>query len=134
MNERPIYDVKISRVTNLEEATKAIQQIVEEGEGSKEEKADSHYKRLKEIESQYPKPNEFVPHRDVIDNPATRAERLRWSDEANLIEDPFTLKVAHLSNAAYEILLLTLIRFYAHVDATEEELATLQSRPSFPSW
>jgi hypothetical protein len=131
-NKRRIYDVQLSRVTNLNEASKAIKQIVEEGEGSRKEHDDSHHKRLISIQSQYPKSNEFVPHRDVIDNPATREHRLRWSDQANLIEDPFTLKVAHLSNAAYEILLLTLIRFYAQIDATEAELATLQSTSFFP--
>ena len=133
-NERPIYDVKLTRVTNLQEAKKAIQQIVVEGEGASADvpSADSHYKRLTEIDGQYPKNGEFVPHRDVIDNPATREDRLRGSDKANLIEDPFTLKVAHLSNAAYEILLLTLIRFYGHIDATEKELATLQYTSFFP--
>jgi len=132
-NERPIYDVKLSRVTNLKEARKAIEQIVEEGEGSRKGHDDSHFKRLKLIEKQYLRTErKFVPYRDVIDNPATRENRLRWSDEANLITDPFTLKVAHLSNAAYEILLLTLIRFYGHIDATEAELATLQYTSFFP--
>jgi len=136
VNERPIYDVKLSRVTNLNEARKAIRQIVLEGEGSpkKEDKAsaDSHYKRLTSIEKEYSKKNEFVPHRNVIHNPATRPDRLRWSDGANLITDPFTCKVAHLSNAAYEILLMTLIRFYAQIDATKAELATLQYTSFFP--
>lgn len=136
-----VYGVELFSVTDRESALKAIDQILEEGEGRSIEhpKEDnnprSHYERfqgmLEELNEELERDPSFSPARPVISNPITR-RRFRGAKGGNMITDPFAWQVAELCNAAYDALVLTLIRFYAHTDETPSEIQGLQETAFFP--
>lgn len=114
-------------VTDRASARKAIDLIVEEGEGSSEAREDAHYGRFLRIRGEYTalrqqSPN-FAPARPVLENPFAR----RPSDavEVNLIDDPDTVHVADLCNGAYALMVQLLARFFAHHDETDDQLRAL---------
>ena len=135
-----VYGIEVFHVTGPDSASRAIDRIIEEGEGavggSDALSPDSHYVRLgamaDELDAELARDPTFEPARPVVANPMTRASRLRGSGPGTLITDPFTWRVAELFNAAYEALLLALIRFYAHTDESATELAGLRDLAFFP--
>lgn len=135
-----VYGLELFHVTGRDAAVRAIDRIIEEGEGATADRGsispDSHYARLvamsEALDAELERDPSFDPARPVVSNPMTRGSRLRGSGKGTLITDPFTWRVAELSNAAYETLLLTLIRFYAHTDERADELAALRDLAFFP--
>lgn len=133
------YGIKLFDVTDRKSAREAINQILEEGEGrtigSELYNMKSHYDRFKrmlvELNQERDRDPNFSPARPVISNPVTR-QAFRGAEGGNMIEDPFTWQVAELCNAAYDALLLTLIRFYAHTDESPSEIQGLQETAFFP--
>jgi nitrite reductase/ring-hydroxylating ferredoxin subunit len=116
-------------VTDLASATAAIETIVEQGEGARGPRDDSsHFGKFLRVLEEYLEfkrrdPN-FEPAKPVV------AAWVRPPHDANLsnptfITDPITAGVADLFNAAYEVMLQMLVRFFAHTEETEEELRTL---------
>jgi len=115
-------------VTNLASAQAAVETIVEQGEGARGPRDDSHFGKFLRVLEEYlefkRRDPDFEPARPVV------AAWVRQPTDANLpnptsITDPTTAGVADLFNAAYEVLLQMLVRFFAHTEETEEELRTL---------
>ena len=122
----PIYDVLVKPVTDVASAQAAVEQIVHEGEGAPGYDATSHFARFCEIAeelaaAQLADPS-FDPARAVVTDP----------DQLGKDADPSTLAVCELFDLAYATMLLLLIRFFAHSDESEGELAGIQQVVFFP--
>jgi hypothetical protein len=125
-----VYDATLFDITNRATAIQAIDLIIEQGEGLPDDKKDdafTHYMRflniLKEYRALKKADPSFEPARNVIDNPM-----LYLHDDAeggNLVTDPMARDVLGLFNAAYNTMLLLMMRFYGHTDETPAELAAL---------
>jgi ferritin-like protein len=111
-------------VTDLLSAGKAIECIVEQGEGARGDWQESHYGRfLKVLEeclaSKQADPT-FQPARPVI--PA-RVRLPRDVNEGPLLSDPRTAAVSDLFNGCYEALLEALLQFFVHEGAGDRRNA-----------
>jgi hypothetical protein len=117
----------LSAVTDLKSALKAIELIVEQGEGLRGDIEDSHYARFLGIRSELDRLRagrpEFEPARKVMENPFTRPPA--DSTGYNLIDNPDAWPVADLFNAGYGLMVELLMRFFGHTEETHEELKTL---------
>ena len=118
-------------VTDRASARGAIDRIIEQGESPSSAHPDAHFMVFDTIRKQFEaavaeaKANGtvFDPVRPVVPNPMTRF----YDDTSggNVITDPLTHEVADIFNAAYDTMLLMLLRFFAHLDESEEELRLL---------
>src|ERR671914_982495 len=115
-------------VTDLASAQVAIESIVEQGEGARSDRDDAHFGMFLRVLVEYMEFKErdpdFDPARPVVAAWARPPSDARLTDPV-LITDPTTAAVADLFNAAYEVMLQMLVRFFAHTEETEEELQTL---------
>src|SRR5215469_17001258 len=102
-------------VTDLLSAGKAIEFIVEQGEGARGDWQNSHYGRFLKVFEEYLALKQadpaFEPARPVI--PA-RVRLPRDVSEGPLISDPRTAAVSDLFNGCYEVLIEVLLRFFVH--------------------
>ena len=117
-------------VTDLASARAAIETIVEQGEGARGDRHDAHFGKFLQVLVEYLEfkqrdPN-FEPAKPVVAAWVRPPSDTGLSDPV-LITDPITAGVADLFNAAYEVMLQMLVRFFAHTEETEEELQTLSS-------
>jgi hypothetical protein len=113
-------------VTDLASARKAIETIVEQGEGARGDWITSHFGKFVGILEDYlslkAADSSFEPARPV----APAYVRLPPDVESGiLIEDRSTARVADLCNALYEVTLQVLARYYVHHGETQGELDTL---------
>ncbi|NNF57788.1 MAG: hypothetical protein HKN04_06060 [Rhodothermaceae bacterium] len=134
------YGVKLFRVTDRASALRAVEQIIEEGEGAPEPTdrltpPESHYEKLKAIKAQHQQmlsaDPAFAPSRAVVKNPVTR-EGHRQAEEATRLTHPSSRAVAELFDTAYESLLFALGRFYTRTNETDAEMYGLQRTAFFP--
>ena len=113
-------------VTDLASAKRAIDVVVEQGEGPRGHWKDAHYGRLLVILGEYltmrREDPQFEPSRPVI---AAHCRQPVDTDTTCLITDPLTAKVMDSFNVSYEILLYALARYFAHGHETQEQLDTL---------
>jgi len=119
-------------VTDLLSAGKAIEFIVEQGEGARGDWQESHYGRFLQVLEEYLAFKQadptFEPARPVI--PA-RVRLPRDVNEGPLLSDPRTAAVSDLFNGCYEALLEVLLRFFLHegageaADARDAEMTSL---------
>ncbi len=113
-------------VTDLASASKAIEFVVEQGEGARGHWQDAHYGRFLRVLEEYTAFKQqdpaFDPARPVV--PA-RARLPRDVSEGELISDARTAAVTDLFNGCYEALLEMLLRFFLHEDETRDELMAL---------
>lgn len=102
-------------VTDLTSALKAIEEVVEQGEGLRGDIENSHYARFLAIRGELDRlragRGDFEPSRPVMENP--------------VIEHPDAQAVGELFNASYGLMVEMLMRFFAHTEESHEELATL---------
>jgi hypothetical protein len=115
-------------VTDLLSAGKAIEFIVEQGEGARGNWREAHYGRFLTVLEEYlalkrADPS-FEPARLAI--PA-RVRLPRDVDEGPLISDTRTAAVADLFNGCYETLIEVLLRFFLHEGTGDAEMATLSN-------
>lgn len=113
-------------VTDLASARRAIETIVEQGEGARGDWIESHFGTfvgiLEDLLAQQAADPAFNPARPV--EPAF--VRLPPDVEAGtLIEDPTTAQVADLANGLYEVVLQVLSRYYIHHGETAADFDTL---------
>jgi hypothetical protein len=140
-NRPGMYQIEIYKVFDLDSARRAIKQIIEEGEGPKREKPSEeceesyHYQRflcifeeLKDMEQD----SQFQPARPVVDNPVVLPDDAGLPDGSTRITHPATKATLDLFNAAYEIMMLLLIRIFSHIDETESDVLALQKIAFFP--
>lgn len=115
-------------VTDLDSAHRAIDVIVEQGEGATGDWREAHFGTFLKIYDEYlalkAADAAFEPARPVLPG---HVRPHRYGDAVPLIEDPRTRRVADLFNVVNEILLLALTRFFAHTDETPEQLAVLEN-------
>ncbi len=113
-------------VTDLESARRAIDTIVEQGEGARGEWRDAHFGRLLGILDEYLELKaadpSFEPARPVV---AANVRPQPTGVLVPLISDPGTTRAMDLLNVTYEVLLQLLSRYFAHTDETPEQLQVL---------
>jgi hypothetical protein len=123
-----VYDVTLFPITNRHSALRAINLIVQQGEGLAGKNDEfSHYQRflkmLADLQQLKQADPSFEPARDVVSNPHLYIHE--DSQGGHRITNPATREVMDLFNAVYELLLLILLRLYAHTDETADELLAL---------
>ena len=113
-------------VTDLASAQRAIDEILEQGEGPRGHWENAHFgtfvEILDEFEAARAANRGLQPARPVLPVNVRPCDR---DVEVPLADDPVTAKVMDLFNVAYEILLQILERFFAHTDETDAQLKTL---------
>ena len=117
-------------VTGLETAVAAIEGIVDQGEGAREDNQDSHHGRFLTMQEEYQQllreDPKFKPGRPVLHNPySILPGDVADRSEVNLIEDPLSVDVCNLFDGCYEILMQMLGRLLLHSGETEVQLIRL---------
>jgi Ferritin-like len=117
-------------VTDLATAQRAVDTILEQGEGPRGEWRNAHFGQFVEILDEYQQMKEarpaFDPVRPVIAANVRPPER---DVEVPLITDKLTARVTDLFNIAYEILLQIFERYFAHTEETDAQLAMAPGQP-----
>ncbi len=113
-------------VTDLESAHRAIDTIVEQGEGVTGEWRTAHFGRFLEIYDELlalrAADPSFEPARPVV---PSHVRTHRYGEGVPIIADPIARRVADLFNVVNEVVLLSLTRFFAHTDESDAQLAVL---------
>jgi hypothetical protein len=113
-------------VTDVASAHRAIDTIVEQGEGARGEWRDAHFGRLigilDELVAFKVTDPSFEPARPVV---AAGVRGTTHGPELPVISDPGTARAMDLLNVANEVLLQVLSRYFAHTDETDEQLGVL---------
>src|SRR5215469_1949605 len=113
-------------VTDLASASRAIEEILEQGEGPRGHWRDAHFGQFVRILDEYQQMSAanpaFDPVRPVVAANVRPSER---PVEVALITDPLTARATDLFNVVYEILLQTFERFFAHTEETDAQLTVL---------
>ncbi len=113
-------------VTDLASAQRAIDEILEQGEGPRGHWESAHFGQFVSILDEFEQAREanrgLVPARPVLPVNVRPCDR---DVEVPLADDPDTAKVMDLFNVAYEILLQIFERFFAHTDETDAQLKAL---------
>jgi CDGSH-type Zn-finger protein/truncated hemoglobin YjbI len=113
-------------VTDVASAQRAIDEILEQGEGPRGHWQSAHFGQFVAILDEYIELREanpaFDPVRSVVPVNVRAAER---DTDIPLVGDPVTRRVMDAFNVAYEILLLMLQRFFAHTEETDPQLKAL---------
>ena len=117
-------------VTDLESAVAAIQRIVEQGEGAREDNEESHYRRflarLEEYDRILSDDPDYEPGRPVMENPyAMFPNDISDHSVLNLIEEPLSRDICNLFDGCYQLLMQMLGRVLLHTDESEEQLTLL---------
>ena len=133
------YDIFMMPVTDLATAQQVLDLIIRQGEASEidpaaEEYELSHfrafhriYKDLQKFQAADPS---FEPARAVVSNPVLYADTARKVQ--TVITDCNSRAVLDLLDGAYEVMLLLLIRFFAHTDDNQALLQEVQATAFFP--
>jgi CDGSH-type Zn-finger protein/truncated hemoglobin YjbI len=113
-------------VTDAASAQRAIDEILEQGEGPRGQWRDAHFGQFVQILDEFEQLREanraFDPVRPVVVVNVRSAER---DAEVPLVTDPLARQVMDLFNVSYEILLQILQRFFAHTEETDAQLKAL---------
>ena len=113
-------------VTDLASAQRAIDEILEQGEGPRGHWESAHFGQFVSILDEFEQAREanrgLMPARPVLPVNVRPCDR---DVEVPLTDDPVTAQVMDLFNVAYEILLQIFERFFAHTDETDAQLKAL---------
>jgi CDGSH-type Zn-finger protein/truncated hemoglobin YjbI len=113
-------------VTDAASAQRAIDEILEQGEGPRGAWQDAHFGQfvaiLDEFEQIRQANRAFDPARPVIAANVRPSER---DPGCLLVTDPTAKRVMDVFNVCYEILLLAFQRFFAHTEESDAQLAAL---------
>lgn len=113
-------------VTDLASAQRALDTILEQGEGARGHWEAAHFGAFVEILEEYRRMLSanpaFDPVRPVLFAKVRRGER---DESIPLIGDRVTAQCTDLFNVSYEVLLQILERYFAHTEETDAQLATL---------
>lgn len=117
---------ELGPISNADAAVRAIEAIVEQGEGPRGDWRNAHFGRFLSVLSEYLQMRENAPGLEVTRPVLPVLVRPpETGGEVNLITDPATARVADLCNVAYEVLLHLLYRLMSHIDESAEQIATL---------
>jgi Ferritin-like len=113
-------------VTDLASAQRALDTVLEQGEGARGHWEAAHFGQFVQILEEYRGMLAANPAADPV-RPVTFAAVRRGERDASipLIGDRVTSLCADLFNVGYEILLQILERYFAHTEETDEHLGTL---------
>src|SRR5262250_3054120 len=113
-------------VTDVASAQRAVDEILEQGEGPRGEWRDAHFGQFVAILDEYMELKlanpAFDATRPVVPVNVRPAERQM---DIPLVTDPLARQVMDLFNVSYEVLLLMLQRFFAHTEETDAQLKAL---------
>jgi hypothetical protein len=113
-------------VTSVASAQRAIDEILEQGEGPRGHWQDAHFGQFVSILDEFEQLREadrgFDPVRPVLPLNVRPGER---EPSVPLVTHPVTARAMDMFNVSYEILLQILQRFFAHTEETGAELKTL---------
>ena len=113
-------------VTDLASAQRALDTILEQGEGARGRWETAHFGQfvriLEEYRAMLAANPAFDPVRPVMFAKVRRGER---DDSIPLIGERVTAQCTDLFNVSYEILLQILERYFAHTEETDPQLGTL---------
>jgi CDGSH-type Zn-finger protein/truncated hemoglobin YjbI len=113
-------------VTDLASAHRAVDEILEQGEGPRGGWLEAHFGQFVAILDEYTRLREANPDFDPVRPVLPANVRLPERDgDVALIGDPLTARVTDLFNVAYEILLQIFERFFAHTEETDAQLKVL---------
>ena len=124
--------ISVSRVINRRTANKAIDLIIDSGEGSPGHRKGSHYdtflKMRTELKEQLKHQPDFDPSRLVVPNPRTRKfhRDAPMTQGTTFIENESSKSVAELFNECYEIALLMLSQLYSFGGESAQQRDTLR--------
>jgi hypothetical protein len=117
---------ELGPISNTDDAVRAIEAIVEMGEGPRGDWRNAHFGRFLSVLSEYLQMRENEPGLEVTRPVLPVLVRPpETGGEANLITDPATARVADLCNVTYEVLLHLLYRLMSHIDESAEQIGTL---------
>jgi CDGSH-type Zn-finger protein/truncated hemoglobin YjbI len=113
-------------VTDLASAQKAIDTILEQGEGARGHWEHAHFGQFVQILDEYRQMRAANPRFDPV-RPVMFAtvRRCEHDETVPRISERVTSRVGDLFNVSYEILLQTFERYFAHTEETDEQLQTL---------
>src|SRR5262249_26861239 len=113
-------------VTDLASAHRAIDTILEQGEGARGDWQNAHFGQLVQIVDEYRQPKaadpDFEPARPVLYATVRPSEH---DDSVPRITEGVTSRCTDLFNVSYEVLTQMLHRYFAHTEETDAQLATL---------
>jgi truncated hemoglobin YjbI/CDGSH-type Zn-finger protein len=117
---------QLEPITSCDGAVRAIEAIVEQGEGPRGDWRNAHFGRFVRIHDEYVEMMAANPGLQVA-RPVLPAlvRPPETGDDVDLVTDPRTRRVVELGNVAYEVLLQLLYRLLCHVDETDEQIHTL---------
>jgi hypothetical protein len=117
---------QLEPITDSAAAVRAIESIVEQGEGPRGNWRNAHFGRFLGILNEYLEMLAANPGLEVARPVLPALVRPPESGEdVDLITDPRTARIAELGNVAYEVLLQMLYRLLCHVDETDEQIEAL---------
>jgi Ferritin-like len=117
---------ELGPISNTDDAVRAIEAIVEQGEGPRGDWRNAHFGRFLSVLSEYLQMRENAPGLEVTRPVLPVLVRPpETGGEVNLITDPATARVADLCNVTYEVLLHLLYRLMSHIDESAEQMGTL---------
>ena len=112
-----IFDATLFDITDRPSALRAIDLIVEQGEGASGAEEFTHYRWFREMLDQFraarDRNPDFQPARALVSNPIL-ARHADTGKGETLITNPAAREVLGLFNSAYETLLLLMYRLYGH--------------------
>src|SRR5215469_2801552 len=113
-------------VTDLASAQRAIEEILEQGEGPRGHWRKAHFGQFVAILDEYLQLRDANPDFDPVRPVMAANVRPPERDiDVPIIDDPLTARVTDLFNVVYEILLQVFERFFAHTEETDAQLTTL---------
>jgi CDGSH-type Zn-finger protein/truncated hemoglobin YjbI len=117
---------QLEPITSVDAAVRAIETIVEQGEGPRGDWRNAHFGRFLKVLDEYLAMMQANPGLEVARPVLPALVRPPESgEEADLITDPRTAGIADLGNVGYEVLLQLLYRLLCHVDESDEQMQTL---------
>ncbi len=113
-------------VTDLRSARRAIDTILEQGEGARGHWEDAHFGQFVKILDEFREMKGSNPGFDPV-KPVTFAtvRRCEHDDSVPQISERTTALCSDLFNVSYEILLQAMERYFAHTEESDTQLATL---------
>ena len=117
---------ELGPISTTDDAVRAIEAIVEQGEGPRGDWRNAHFGRFLSVLNEYLQMLENAPGLEVTRPVLPVLVRPpETGGEVTLITDPATARVADLCNVAYEVLLHVLYRLMSHIDESAEQIGTL---------
>ena len=119
------------KVVDAASAKRAIEMIVEQGESPTTDHPDAHFNVFDTIRREFQALSQaaqregrrFEPFRPMLVNPSTRG--IGSLDGTNRITGAVAQELAELFNSCYDLMLMMLLRFFAHGGENEDEMRLL---------